>query len=200
MIQTGIILDGRNEVVVDLAAPGWGWEVTDGGSGPGFGVVRCRVTGRSDVPVHLWTDGWEGITQRTGSKAEFGTDACEFAPLGVGRYLLRPEGTDVVAEVIADGRRVLWVTFTEHVGQAPRKGVIAGRVTNGGGRIIAFAVSPDCPSRPPRRRLRRTGTIASTSSPPAPTLCRFWRASQEARSSLSGPTYGWMVQAKWWLT
>ena len=46
--QTGIILDGRNEVVVDLAAPGWGWEVTDGGAGPGFGVVRCRVTGRSD--------------------------------------------------------------------------------------------------------------------------------------------------------
>ena len=142
VIQTGIILDGRNEVVVDLAAPGWGWEVTDGGAGPGFGVVRCRVTGRSDVSVHLWTEGWEGITQRTGSKTEFGTDACEFAPLGVGRYVLQLDRTDVVAEVIADGRRVLWVTFTEHASPTPQKGVIAGRVTNGGGRIIRLLRPP----------------------------------------------------------
>ena len=142
VIQTGIILDGRNEIRVDLAAPGWGWEVTDGGSGPGFGVVRCRVTGRSDVPVHLWTEGWEGITQRTGSKTEFGADACEFAPLGVGRYLLRLDRTDVVAEVLADGRRVHWVTFTERDGPSPQNGVIAGRVTNGGGRIIRLLCPP----------------------------------------------------------
>ncbi len=86
VVQTGIILDGRNEVVVDLAAPGWGWEVTDGGPGPGFGVVRCRVAGRSDRPVRLWTAGWEGMTQRTGSKPEYGADVCEFAPLGAGSY------------------------------------------------------------------------------------------------------------------
>jgi hypothetical protein len=140
--QTGIILDGHNELMVDLAAPGWGWEVTDGGSGPGFGVVRCRVTGRSDVPVHLWTEGWEGMTQRTGSKTEFGTDACEFAPLGVGRYLLQIDRTDIVAEVIADGRRVHWVTFTEHVSPPPQKGAIAGRVTNGDGRIISLLRPP----------------------------------------------------------
>jgi hypothetical protein len=133
VVQEGIVLDGRNELVVDLAAPGWGWEMSDGGAGPGFGVVRCRVMGLRDVPVHLWTDGWEGIILHTGSKPEYGVDTCEFAPLGAGRYLLRPDGANVVAEVTTDGRRVLWVTFTERADQTPRQGVIAGLVANGGG-------------------------------------------------------------------
>ncbi len=141
-MQSGIVLDGHNEVVVDLAAPGWGWEVTDGGSGPGFGVVRCRATGRPGLAIHLWTDGWEGVTQRTGSKPEYGADVCEFAPLGVGRYQLQPEGVDVVAEVLVDGRRILWVTFTERTTQTPRKGVIAGQVTNGGGCTVRLLRPP----------------------------------------------------------
>lgn len=130
-----VVLDGRNEVVVDLAAPGWGWEVSDGGPGPGFGVVRCRVKGRVDVPVRLWTVGWEGFTQRTGSKSEYGSDVCEFSPLGVGKYSVQPQGIDAVAEVTVDGRRVHWLTFTEQVGQAApaTTGVIAGRVVRAQG-------------------------------------------------------------------
>ena len=92
LAQNGIVVDGRSEAVVNLAAPGWAWEVSDGGSGPGFGVVRCRVKGRPDVALRLWTTGWEGTTQRTGSKAEYGPDACEFAPLGAGRYSIRAAG------------------------------------------------------------------------------------------------------------
>jgi hypothetical protein len=135
--QTGIILDGRNEVVVDLAVPGWGWELKDGGAGPGFGVVRCRVTGRSDRLVRLWTAGWEGIAQRTGTKPEYGADVCEFAPLGAGGYHVQLEGVDVVADVVVDGSRVLWVTFTQHAAaQPPREGVILGSVVHGGGRTI----------------------------------------------------------------
>ena len=140
--QTGIVLDGRNEVVVDLAAPGWGWEVTDGGAGPGFGVVRCRVIGRSDRRVRLWTTGWEGITQRTGSKPEYGADVCEFAPLGAGGYQVQMEGVDVVADLRVDGSRVLWVTFTQHAAPAVREGAILGTITAGGGRTVRLLRPP----------------------------------------------------------
>ncbi len=140
--QTGIILDGRNEVVVDLVAPGWGWEVTDGGPGPGFGVVRCRVAGRSDRRVRLWTAGWEGMTLRTGSKPEFGADVCEFAPLGAGSYQVQLDGVDVVADVAVDGRRALWVTFTQHAAQAAREGVVSGTIANGGGRTVRLLRPP----------------------------------------------------------
>jgi len=43
------VLDGRNEAMIDLARR-LGWEITDGGTGPGFGVIRCRVIGRVDHP------------------------------------------------------------------------------------------------------------------------------------------------------
>jgi hypothetical protein len=142
VVQTGIILDGRNEVVVDLAAPGWGWEVADGGPGPGFGVVRCRVAGRSNRPVRLWTAGWEGMTQRTGSKPEYGADVCEFAPLGAGSYHVQLDGVDVVADVTVDGRRALWVTFTQHAAQIARDGVISGTIANGVGRTVRLLRPP----------------------------------------------------------
>jgi hypothetical protein len=123
LAQPGIVVDGRSEAVVELAAPGWGWEVGDGGPGPGFAVVRCRVKGRPGVDVRLWTTGWEGIVQRTGSKAEYGPDACEFAPLGPGRYSVQPQdlagAEGLVADVALDGRRVAWVTFSESVSQPP---------------------------------------------------------------------------------
>lgn len=140
--QGELRLDGRNEVVVDLALPGWGWEVTDGGSSPGFGVVRCRVKGRTNHPVALWTGGWSGMVLRTGSKTEYGIDACEFAPLGAGRYNLQPEGIDAVAEVVVDGRRVLWVTFSEHSAAPARAGTIQGKVTNGGGHAVRLLRPP----------------------------------------------------------
>ncbi len=146
-----VVLDGRNEVVADLAAPGWGWEVSDGGSGPGFGVVRCRVKGRVDVPVRLWTVGWEGFTQRTGSKSEYGSDVCEFSPLSVGKYSLQPQGIDVaatmpaatmpVAEVVVDGRRVHWVTFIEQASKAApaATGVITGKIGRPQGSTLAVS-------------------------------------------------------------
>ncbi len=140
--RAGILLDGRNEVVVDLAAPGWGWEVTEGGPGPGFGIIRCRVKGKPDLPVRLWTVGWAGMTQRTGSKVEFGNDACEFAPLGAGVYTVQPEGIEVKAEARLDGGQALWVTFAETTVQPSRNSVIAGRVTAGAGRPLILS-GPD---------------------------------------------------------
>ncbi len=134
-----ILLDGRNEVVADLRVTGWGWELSDGGAGPGFGVVRCRVKGRSDLPVRLWTTGWEGMVRLTGSKPEYGPDACEFAPLGVGRYNVQPQGADVVAEVNVDGRRVHWVTFTDYGSHetAAQPGAIVGTLRRSAGSAAA---------------------------------------------------------------
>ncbi|MDH7487221.1 MAG: carboxypeptidase-like regulatory domain-containing protein, partial [Anaerolineae bacterium] len=130
--ESGIVLDGRGERVVDLTlAAGWTWEQWDGGPGPGFGVVRCAVQGLVNLPVHLWTDGWSGIVQRTGSKAEYGPYACEFAPLGGGHYYIEPEGLGVQADVHIDGRRVVWVEFREQAPPPPGASVIHGRVLGG---------------------------------------------------------------------
>jgi hypothetical protein len=136
--QAGIALDGLSEQIVDLAAPGWGWQVEDGGPGPGFGVVRCRVKGRSDQAVRLWTVGWAGLSQRTGGKPEYGLDVCEFAPLGAGTYCVQPDGVEARAEAVVDGGRVVWVTFTESSAQPAHGSVIAGRVKHGAGRRLTL--------------------------------------------------------------
>jgi len=137
---SGIQLSGREERVVDLALVGWTWAVQDGGPGPGFGVVRCSVEGIADLPVHLWTEGWSGIVQRTGSEPEYGPYACEFAPLGGGRYYLEPEGLGVRADVQMDGRRVMWVRFRQ---QAPAgASVIRGHVLGGASYVLELS-GPD---------------------------------------------------------
>jgi len=143
VVRTGIMQDGRSEIVVDLAVPGWGWQVSSGGASPGFGIVRCRVTGRPDLPVRLWTAGWSGMTQRTGSKPEYGPDVCEFAPLGTGRYKVQPAGLSAIAEVTVDGAQVVWVTFVETAPPpdlAPRESVLSGRVRTAQGAAVAQRV------------------------------------------------------------
>ena len=134
--RAGLELDGRNALVVDLEAPGWWWESTPGGAGPGFSILRCRVTGRTDLPVHLSAPGWPGLTQRTGSKAEFGAEVCEFAPLGAGSYTLYPEGIGAEAQVQLAADSILWVTFTETVVTPARASAIRGHVRFAAGRTL----------------------------------------------------------------
>ena len=56
---------------------------------------------------------------RWGSKAEYGADACEFAPLGPGRYFIEPVGLEASpgqplrAEINLDANRVGWVRFAK---------------------------------------------------------------------------------------
>jgi len=115
--KVGIQLDGSNEVVVNFMLPllspseTWIYQVYDGGPGPGFGVVRCQVKNKPGLSVRIWAEGWPGIVQVTGSKAEYGDDVCEFAPLGSGHYFLRPEGLDITASIMVNGQRILWVVF-----------------------------------------------------------------------------------------
>jgi hypothetical protein len=150
VVKADLILDGHNELTIDLAAPGWGWELSDGGVSPGFGIVRCRVVDRVDLPVHLWTPGWSGMILRTGSKQEYGRDVCEFAPLGAGVYKVQPEGIDAIAVVQVSGSRVVWVTFKETT-EPPKRSVIAGRIKGGAGRTIKLAGAG----------ITRTGVVAA---------------------------------------
>ena len=94
------------------------------------------MTGRSNLPVRLWTEGWPGMTQRTGSKQEYGADACEFAPLGAGIYTVQPEEIDVQASVKVDGSRVTWVTYTETKVGPVQESVLSGRVSGGAGMTL----------------------------------------------------------------
>jgi len=146
--RADILLDGRNEAVVDLVYPGWGWQLSDGGVSPGFGVVRCRVTGKRDVALRLWTNGWSGMIQRTGSKMEYGPDACEFAPLGSGSYTLQPVDGAIErvpalqASLSLDGSRVVWITYIHPEVSPPSNSVISGHVKGGSGLTLTLA-GPD---------------------------------------------------------
>ncbi|HEY64671.1 MAG TPA: carboxypeptidase regulatory-like domain-containing protein [Caldilineae bacterium] len=133
--RDGIVVDGRNEQVIELTlpAPEWTFTVRDGGPGPGFSVVRCSVEGKPNLPVHLWTEGWSGITQLVGSKAEYGPFALEFAPLGAGTYYVEPEGLGVRATVEVPANHVVWVEFRPATAS---RGAIVGRVVHGAGRQI----------------------------------------------------------------
>lgn len=111
-----IQLDGSHGADVTLVLPAppsneWQADVSDGGPGPGFGVVRVSVEGQPGLPVRIWTAGWEGMVRRAGEKPEYGPFALEFAPLGSGRYTVEPEGLGVQTEVAIDGTRVLRITF-----------------------------------------------------------------------------------------
>ncbi len=127
--STEVQVDGANvvEVTLRLQAPaaGGSWQATvsDGGASPGFAVVRVRIDGHPNLAVRLWTDGWSGMVRRTGEKPEYGPAVCEFAPLGAGVYFIEPQGLGTRAEIKADGRRVLWVTFTQIAPQPPGKTV-----------------------------------------------------------------------------
>ena len=121
--RTNVVLDGSSQAQVDLTlpkaeAPKMRWTVEDGGEAPGFSLVRCAVAERPGYAVSLWTYGWGGITQMTGSKPEYGPDACEFAPLGPGVYFVELEvpaeegqAQTVRAEVNLPPNRVVWVRF-----------------------------------------------------------------------------------------
>ncbi|NOX60523.1 MAG: carboxypeptidase regulatory-like domain-containing protein [Chloroflexi bacterium] len=169
IVRAGLEVDGRNQLRVDIGEPpealeheekrepAWTFTVEEGEPTPGFGVVRVSVEGKPGLPVRLASIGWEGVTRRTGDKPEFGEFALEFAPLGAGRYIVRPEGLGVEAEVDVEVDKVVWVRFTPAADETPEGSgvegsVISGRVLNGEGHTIVlrgpggertFLIGPD---------------------------------------------------------
>jgi hypothetical protein len=74
-------------------------------------VIVVRVENWAGVPVRITGGGgWQAICT-TGTKPEYGPDACEFGGLWPGTYYLRPEGADVEVTVAMDGQGIAFVTF-----------------------------------------------------------------------------------------
>ena len=66
-------------------------------------IIVVRVLNYGGVPVHIHAGGGWSDVCITGSKPELGPDACSFGGLWAGTYFLKPEGSDVEAEVEMDG-------------------------------------------------------------------------------------------------
>lgn len=87
---------------------GWqGWIISNtsgqsGGTGV-WSIIVVRVINYGGVPVHITGGGNWSDTCITGTKPEFGPDACSFGGLWAGTYTLRPEGSDFEIEIEMDG-------------------------------------------------------------------------------------------------
>jgi hypothetical protein len=82
---------------------------------PGSGVssvIVVRVLGWRGVPVTITGGGGWSATCITGTKPEYGADACEFGGLWPSTYYLRPEGADTEVAVTMDGQGMAIVEFT----------------------------------------------------------------------------------------
>ena len=99
------------------AGPLWrGWVVSNNsGAKPGTtgisSVIVVRVLNWSGVPVQITGGGGWSATCTTGTKPEYGPDACEFGGLWPATYYLQPEGADIQIPVTVDGLGMAIVEF-----------------------------------------------------------------------------------------
>jgi len=110
--QGDLLVDGRAGQSIEFAplASAWEVQVTRAESMPGYSVVRVEIEGKSDVPVYIWKEGWEGMMKRSGSSAS-NPFSLEFAPLGPGTYMIEPDGLNVWTDVELTGLEAVWITF-----------------------------------------------------------------------------------------
>ncbi|MEM7538414.1 MAG: carboxypeptidase-like regulatory domain-containing protein [Chloroflexota bacterium] len=122
--QAGLEIDGSRhaqpadqalEVIFTPVLPVWQADVAEAGSLPGFSAIRVEVIDMPELPVHLWREGWEGMTLTTGSAPQHGEFALEFSPLEPGHYLVEAEGLGVWIDVELTGLESVWVTFRQQV-------------------------------------------------------------------------------------
>jgi hypothetical protein len=96
--------------------PSWQGKVVSNTSGQRLGsgvssVIVVRTLGWVGVPVTITGGGGWTTTCLTGTKPEYGWDACEFGGLWPGTYRLRPEGTAEEVQVSVDGLGMAIVEF-----------------------------------------------------------------------------------------
>jgi hypothetical protein len=99
------------------ASSGWqGWVISNtSGQKEGAGiwsVVIVRVINYPGLPVHITGGGGWTATCTTGTKPEYGPDACEFGGLWPGTYYVQPEGANFQLEIEMDGLGMAEVHFT----------------------------------------------------------------------------------------
>jgi hypothetical protein len=75
-------------------------------------VIVVRVLHWPGVPVDITGGGGWSATCVTGTKPEYGPDACEFGGLWPGIYYLQPQGADIQVEVEMDGLGIAFVEFS----------------------------------------------------------------------------------------
>ena len=139
-----LLLDGANELSIALRQPGWGYvvrTVRPRGSEPA-NAIHCRVSGHNGVPVQVMNATWESAVALTGSAPDVGPNACRFAPLEKGSYLVvardLPVGEEetaiIEARVRVDQKQIPLVDFVFHAEEEaapPSRSRITGHVVGG---------------------------------------------------------------------
>jgi hypothetical protein len=91
---------------------GWVISNTSKQGEPGvWSVIIVRVINYGGWPVDINAGGGWSDTCITGSKPEYGPDACSFGGLWAGTYYLRPRNADIELAVTMDGRGTAVVEF-----------------------------------------------------------------------------------------
>jgi hypothetical protein len=91
---------------------GWVISNTSGQGDPGvWSVIIVRVINYGGWPVEISGGGSWSDTCITGSKPEYGADACSFGGLWAGTYYLHPKDADIELAVTMDGRGTAVVEF-----------------------------------------------------------------------------------------
>ncbi|MGL4648278.1 MAG: hypothetical protein ACRC1H_02620, partial [Caldilineaceae bacterium] len=201
--QSDLRVDGSVGQSVAFAPLESAWEVivSRAESMPGYSVVRVDVQGMSELDVHIWKEGWDGVSKRTGSSAALGAFGLEFSPLGPGVYMIEPEGLGVWTDVELTGLEAVAVTFRPRLQPTAPNQVLrvasnllpAGRtstapmpVAPGTTAVVAPEVHPS-PLPQPARVAGDTGAPPAVAIPPG--------LSQPAREGRPAQHYFWIGDA-----
>lgn len=115
-----LVLDGRNQVELEMAVGGWGHVIATADPTPGVGAIRVRVQEYTGAAVQLY--GVNGVIPPliTGTAPGLPSDLCQFEGLENGLYIVTvtnitdDEGdpVELEARVTVDRRRVPLVDFS----------------------------------------------------------------------------------------
>jgi len=85
-----LVLDGANELAIELAVNGWGHtvEMMDRDQTRTTGSIRCEVQGLDGIRVRAFRGEWESKAVFSGSAPDLGSHMCVIEPLEPGRYLV----------------------------------------------------------------------------------------------------------------
>ena len=97
-----------------------------------FATIAVRVIGQpAGHPVQLQTENWSAACT-TGTKPEYGPDACEFGALNAGTYRVTPKGLDASLDVVVGLKDFVLVEFY-YAGPQPKTRWVGSVVANTSG-------------------------------------------------------------------
>lgn len=134
-----LILDGRNQVDLEMTVGGWGHTVGTADPTPGQGAMRVRVQDYSGATVQIYGVSGSIPPLATGATHGLPADSCQFEGLENGLYIVTVTNVvdeaghpvDLEARVTVDRRRVPLVEFSYNDATqppAPSQSSVTGRV------------------------------------------------------------------------